>query len=164
MGSLARGEYFEFTRTQLEEAAKRRVAAFNFGPFQTKETLNQPGEKVLGLATTHHQYELTSTFTQEGAQHSYRATQDIWITHDVALPNPKLELLFSQGATGIPAIDNLSTSDAGFPVRRLTSFEIDGQKMGSSSFELLSVEKTRVDARSVALPAGMKQVQQPTAP
>ncbi len=80
MGNLNRGEYFEFTRTQLEEAARRRMSVFNFGPFQTRETINQPGEKILGYATTHHQYELTSTFEQGGAQHTYRATQDIWVT------------------------------------------------------------------------------------
>lgn len=163
MANLQRGEYVEFTRAQMEATAKQKMAGFSFAPFEVKETLNEAGDKVLGLATTHRRIEMTSTFVNGGARHTFHAIQDVWVTRGVTLPNPKLEMLFSQGFTGNPAVDNVSFTElGGFPVRRETTLEIDGQDFGRSTYDLLAVETTRVGPKELELPPGLKQMQLPS--
>jgi hypothetical protein len=159
-----RGEYFELTKTQQREMANRGMAGVSFGLFTTKETVNEPGEKVLGMETQHHRVETAGTFTQEGAQHTIRAVHDLWMTRAVTLPNPKLEMLFVQSASGIPAVDaGMSFTElGGMPVRRTTLIEIDGKSVGKSDYELLSVETVHVPQKDLELPPGLKQVQLPS--
>ena len=164
MANLGRGEYFEITRQQQDEMARQRMGSITMGPLTTKASPDEPGEKVLGMATTHHVVEMDGSFTSEGASHTIHATHELWLTREVTLPNPKLESLFGQNASGIPQLDSaMSVAElGGFPVRRITTIEVDGQRIGRSSYELLAIEKVRMNQGDLELPLGMRQVQLPS--
>lgn len=164
MANLARGDYFEITRQQQDEMARQRMGGVSLGPLTTKQAPDEPGEKVLGMTTTLHRVEMDGAFTSDGARHTIHATHELWLTREVTMPNPKLESLFGQNASGIPQLDEaMSFAElAGFPVRRITTIEIDGQRIGRSSYELLSVERVRIPERDLELPPGLKEVQLPS--
>ena len=164
MANLGRREYFEITRQQQDEMARQRMGGITLGPLTTRQAPDEPGEKVLGMPTTHHLIEMDGSFTSEGARHTIHATHELWLTREVTLPNPKLESLFGQNASGIPQLDSaMSVVElAGFPVRRITTIEVDGQRIGRSSYELLSVEKVRLSQGDLDLPPGLRQVQLPS--